>query len=76
MLCFSAHKLNGPKGIGVLFKKASIELTPLIHGGGQERGLRGGTYNTPLIVGLGKACDLALNEFKSNNITLLKKNQN
>lgn len=73
MLCFSAHKLNGPKGIGVLFKKASIELTPLIHGGGQEGGLRGGTYNTPLIVGLGKACELSLYEFKSNNTTLLKK---
>ena len=64
MLCFSAHKLKGPKGIGVLYKKASIKLTPLLHGGGQERGLRGGTYNTPLIVGLGKACELALSEFK------------
>ncbi|WP_232301605.1 cysteine desulfurase family protein [Formosa algae] len=58
MLCFSGHKLNGPKGIGALYKREGIELTPLIHGGGQEGGLRGGTYNTPLIVGLGKACEV------------------
>lgn len=64
MLCFSGHKLNGPKGIGVLYKKKKIQLTPLIHGGGQENGLRAGTYNTPLIVGLGKACELANIEFE------------
>ena len=73
MLCFSGHKLNGPKGIGVLYKRSNIEITPLLHGGGQEKGLRGGTYNTPLIVGLGKACELALSEFKNNTTTLLKK---
>ncbi|MEL0649916.1 cysteine desulfurase family protein [Algibacter sp. TI.3.09] len=66
MLCFSGHKLNGPKGIGVLYKRKNIELTPLIHGGGQEKGLRGGTYNTPLIVGLGKACEIACDELKHN----------
>jgi cysteine desulfurase len=73
ILCFSAHKLKGPKGIGVLYKKAGIKLTPLLHGGGQESGLRGGTYNTPLIVGMGKACELALSEFKNNTTILLKK---
>lgn len=62
MLCFSAHKLNGPKGIGILYKKRDIELTPLFHGGGQENGLRAGTYNIPLIVGLGKACEISNEE--------------
>lgn len=66
MLCFSSHKLNGPKGVGVLYKKSEINLTPLFHGGGQEKGFRGGTYNTPLIVGLGKACELAKNELDIN----------
>lgn len=67
MLCMSAHKLNGPKGIGVLYLKTGVELSPLIHGGSQESGLRAGTLNTPLIVGLGKACELAKYEFEINN---------
>jgi len=66
MLCLSAHKLNGPKGVGILFKRKGVELTPLMHGGSQEGGLRGGTYNAPLIIGLGKACELLLEEFDSN----------
>ena len=73
MLCFSAHKLNGPKGVGVLFKRSDVELTPLLHGGGQERGLRAGTYNTHSIVGLGKACELALKEQDSNHTATIKK---
>ena len=73
MLCFSGHKLNGPKGIGVLYKKSNVELTPLFHGGGQENGLRAGTYNTPLIVGLGKACEIITHEMDQTTSNLLKK---
>lgn len=63
MLSFSGHKINGPKGIGVLFKKKNIKLTPLIHGGSQEGGLRAGTYNTPLIVGLGVSCEIINSDY-------------
>ena len=73
MLCLSGHKLNGPKGIGVLYKKSNLELTPLFHGGGQENGLRAGTYNTPLIVGLGKACEIITHEIDENISNLLEK---
>ena len=61
MLAFSGHKIYGPKGVGVLYKRKLISIQPLIHGGSQENGLRPGTYNTPLIVGIGKASEL-LNE--------------
>jgi len=71
MLCFSGHKLNGPKGIGILFKRREISITPLFHGGSQEKGLRPGTYNTPLIVGLGKACEIAIKE-QSQNFQIIK----
>lgn len=73
MLCFSGHKLNGPKGIGILYKKSNIELTPLLHGGSQENGLRAGTYNTPLIVGLGKACEIISEELDIHINNLLEK---
>ena len=55
---FSGHKMYGPKGVGVLYRRLRrprVELTPVIHGGGQERGLRSGTLNTPAIVALGAA---------------------
>ncbi len=55
LLTLSGHKLYGPKGIGVLFKKNSLSLKPLTFGGHQEKGLRPGTENVPAIVGLGRA---------------------
>lgn len=58
-LSLSAHKFYGPKGIGVLFAKKGVPLTPFIHGGHQEKGIRAGTYNNQSIIGLGKAAELA-----------------
>lgn len=75
MMCVSGHKLYGPKGVGFLFKKRNIQLTPLLHGGGQENGQRGGTYNTPLIVGLGKACELAIVKIEKDLTNVKELNQ-
>ncbi|MDA9482246.1 cysteine desulfurase [Bradyrhizobium sp. CCBAU 11445] len=59
MLSLSGHKLHGPKGIGALYLRKGTKFRPLICGGSQERGRRGGTENIPGIVGLGKAAELA-----------------
>lgn len=59
MLTIAGHKLYAPKGIGALFIRDGLELEPLIHGAGHEKGLRAGTENTLLAVGLGKACEIA-----------------
>lgn len=59
MLTMAAHKMYGPKGIGALYVRRGIRLTPLIHGGGQEFGLRSGTENVPLAVGFGVAAEMA-----------------
>ena len=63
ILSLSGHKLNAPKGIGAQFIRRGLKLSPLIHGGGQEYGLRAGTENVPYIVGLGKACEIARRDF-------------
>lgn len=57
----SGHKIYGPKGVGAMFirKKPRVRLVPIINGGGQERGMRSGTVPTPLVVGLGKAAEIA-----------------
>jgi cysteine desulfurase len=59
MMSLSSHKINGPKGVGALYIRSNLEISPIVHGGGQERSLRSGTENVPGIVGFGKACELA-----------------
>ena len=59
MMSMSSHKINGPKGVGALYVRSGLEISPIIHGGGQESELRSGTENVPGIVGFGKACELA-----------------
>ena len=61
LLSISGHKLYAPKGVGALYIRRSpkIHLSPVFPGGGQERGLRGGTHNVPGIVGLGRACEIS-----------------
>lgn len=62
LLSLSAHKLNGPKGVGALVVDKSLDLEPILRGGGQERGLRSGTENVAAIAGFGCAAELAANE--------------
>ena len=58
-MSLAAHKINGPKGVGALYVNRNAPFRPYLYGGHQERGLRGGTSNVPLIVGMGKASELA-----------------
>ncbi len=74
LMSISGHKIYGPKGIGALYvrRKPRVRLVAMIHGGGQERGFRSGTLPTPLCVGLGEACEIAMKEMDSEAKRLAK----
>ena len=72
LLSLSGHKLYGPNGVGVLYIRSNIQMQidPILTGGSQERGIRPGTIATPLIVGLGKACEIACDEWSQNAVSM------
>jgi cysteine desulfurase len=73
-LSVAGHKLYAPKGVGALYIRNGIEIVPLIHGGGQEKGRRASTENVIMSAGLGAACELAMKHLKNDtaNITALR----
>ena len=74
LVSLSAHKMYGPKGVGALWvrRKPRVRIDPIIDGGGHERGMRSGTLAVPLIVGFGKACELAREEMKDEAVRLAR----
>jgi cysteine desulfurase len=75
LLSMSAHKIYGPKGVGALYirsKGPRVKLSPIIDGGGHERGMRSGTLNVPGVVGLGKACEVAEQELAEEASRLIR----
>jgi cysteine desulfurase len=72
MLSLSGHKIYGPKGIGVLYVRSGASFSPMMIGGHQEAGRRAGTENTPGIIGLGKASELAAFHLKENSFRIRK----
>ena len=67
LLSISGHKLHAPKGVGILYVRKGTRLAPFMLGGHQEGGRRAGTENVPGIIGLGKACELAMQNFSEEN---------
>lgn len=67
LMSISGHKFYGPKGVGALFARRGVRISPLIHGGGQEKKRRAGTHNVPGIVGLGKAAELTRKNLKAES---------
>lgn len=72
LAAFAAHKMGGPKGVGALFVRSHAPLEALVHGGGQERGLRSGTLNVAGIVGFGVAAEMAAKEVHEKSERLLR----
>ena len=70
LISLSAHKFNGPKGIGALVVRAGTQLQPLQWGGGQEQGLRAGTLPVPLIMGMAAAAELSMNDLEERQVRL------
>src|SRR5213595_1515479 len=73
LVSISAHKMYGPKGVGALYvrrKSPRVQLSPIIDGGGHERGMRSGTLNVPGIAGLGKACAICDEEMPQESLRL------
>ena len=72
LMSVSSHKLYGPKGVGALYVREGVEIEPLSHGGGHERGMRSGTENVAGIVGFGEACRIAEEEMPKEGLRLAK----
>jgi len=72
LLTASSHKMYGPKGAACLFIREGVKIEPLLHGGGQEMGLRGSTVNVPAIVGFARACEICEKEIEKESRRLTK----
>lgn len=72
LLTVACHKFYGPKGVGALFVREGVSIEPLLHGASHERGIRGGTENTPYIIGMGQAAHLAANCIDESSESMTK----
>jgi len=72
LLTASSHKMYGPKGVGCLFVREGVKIEPILHGGGQENGLRSSTINVPAIFGFAKACEICGKEMEKEAKRLTK----